>query len=148
MKFVSFSFNDIMNRQVDGISMGSAVGPSKANIFVEFLEQQLFCMVHKPHFFFHYTGEIFVSFPPRIEALNFFHCLNRLYPFPMKRKKIIMLLFPDVLVENDISSFTTSVERATLLQVYIFLCREINIVNWITTTRKSTRTHSHDIREH
>ena len=46
MKFatasVKFSFNNIMYRQVDGISMGSAFGPTMAKIFVGFHVVDLF----------------------------------------------------------------------------------------------------------
>ena len=44
MKFVttSVNFDNIMYRQVDGISMGSALGPTMAGIFVGFHEVNLF----------------------------------------------------------------------------------------------------------
>ena len=35
-KSVSFSLNEVMYRQIDDISMGSALGHILANIFVEF----------------------------------------------------------------------------------------------------------------
>ena len=35
---VEFSFNKIMYRQVDGIAMGSLLGPTLANIFMGYLE--------------------------------------------------------------------------------------------------------------
>ena len=38
-KSVSFSFNDTMYRHLDGISMGSPLGPILANIFVAFYEK-------------------------------------------------------------------------------------------------------------
>ena len=39
---VEFSFNDIMYRQIDGVSMGSPLAPCLAGIFVGHLEQSLF----------------------------------------------------------------------------------------------------------
>ena len=46
MKFATasteFSFDNIMYRLVDGISMGSALGPTMAGIFVGFHEVDLF----------------------------------------------------------------------------------------------------------
>ena len=41
-KSVSFSFNEIMYCQIEGISMGSPLGPILANIFVGFQERHLF----------------------------------------------------------------------------------------------------------
>ena len=38
---VEFSFNNIMHRQIDGVAMGSPLGPSLANIFVGYYEALL-----------------------------------------------------------------------------------------------------------
>ena len=35
---VEFSFNDIMNRQIDGVAMGSLRGPALDNIFFGYYE--------------------------------------------------------------------------------------------------------------
>ena len=42
---VEFSFNNIMYRQIDGVSMGSSLGPTLANIFVGFCEANLFTKI-------------------------------------------------------------------------------------------------------
>ena len=39
---VEFSFNDIMYRQIDGVAMGSPLGPALANIFAGYYETKLF----------------------------------------------------------------------------------------------------------
>ena len=46
---VEFSFNNIMYRQIDGVAMGSSLGPTLANIFVGFCECNLFNKIDRPH---------------------------------------------------------------------------------------------------
>ena len=51
---VSFCFNDTMY-QVDGISMVSPLGHLLTNVFMGFLELQLFDKVHKPYCYIRYV---------------------------------------------------------------------------------------------
>ena len=57
---VEFSFNNIMYRQIDGVAMGSPLGPSLANIFVGFYERRLFQMVKLPNIYLRYVDDTFV----------------------------------------------------------------------------------------
>lgn len=89
-KSVAFSFNNVMYRQVDGISMGSPLEPTLANIFVGFLEQLLFNKCPRPIFYMRYVDDIFSCFATHDEAMSFFKLLNDLHPsisFTMKVKK-------------------------------------------------------------
>ena len=61
-KSVFFSFNDTMYRQVDGISMGSPLGPIRANIFVGFYEKLFFNRFPKPYIYLHYMDDTFTCF--------------------------------------------------------------------------------------
>ena len=45
---VEFSFNNIMYRQIDGVAMGSSLGPTLANTFVGFCEANLFSKIDCP----------------------------------------------------------------------------------------------------
>ena len=102
-KSVSFSFNDIMYRQVDGISMGSPLGPILAEIFVRFL---------KPNIYLRYVDDTFACFSSCNEALSFIHCLNDLYPsltFTMDEEEDNKLPFLDILVERRSFAFVTCI---------------------------------------
>ena len=112
-KPVSFSFNEVMYREIDGISMGSPLGPILVNIFVGFHERQLFEKFPKPCIYLRYV-DTFVSFSSHSGALNFFHKLNNLHPsfaFTMEEEKNNELPFLDVLVERGKSVFLTSIYR-------------------------------------
>ena len=112
-KSVSFSFNEIMYRQIDGVSMGCLLGPILANIFVGFQERHLFDRFPKPFTYLRYVDDTFVSFRSRNDALSFFDKLNKSHSFLRftMEEENNKLHFWDVLVERCDSSFLTSVYR-------------------------------------
>ena len=78
-KSVSFSFNEIIYRQIEDVSMGSPLGFILAYIFVGFQEGRLFDKFPKPFIYLRYVDDIFVSFRSRSDALSFFDKLNQLH---------------------------------------------------------------------
>ena len=56
---VEFSFNNIMYRQIDGLAMGSSLGPMLANIFVGFCESNLFNKIDPPPMYYCYIDNTF-----------------------------------------------------------------------------------------
>ena len=111
---VSFSFNEIMYCQIEGVSTGSPLGPILANIFVGFQERHLFEKFPKPFIYLCCVDDTFVSFRSRNDALLFFDKFNELHSpltFTMEEENNNKLPFLDVLVERCDSSFLTSVYR-------------------------------------
>ena len=101
-----------MYRQVDGISMGSPLGLSLANIFVGFYEKLHFHRFPKPYIYLRYEDDTFACFSSRNEALSFFLCVNDLHPFltfTMDEEKDNKLPFLDVLVEHRLFAFITCI---------------------------------------
>ena len=79
-KSVTFSFNEIKYRQIDGISMGSPLVPILVNIFVGFHERLLFEKFLRPFIYLRYVDDSFVTFSSCDDALSFFNKLNDLHP--------------------------------------------------------------------
>ena len=71
-KSMSFSFNEIMYHQIEGVSTGSPLVPILANIFVGFYERLMFEKFPKPFIYLRYVDNTFVSFSSRNDVLLFF----------------------------------------------------------------------------
>ena len=127
MKFsttsVEFSFNNIMYRQVDGISMGSSLGPTMAGIFVGFHEVDLFSKYKAPEVYFRYVDDTFCVFGSETEAGEFFSHLNSMHPalrFTLEKENNSTLPFLNVLVYKETSAFLTTVyHKCTFTGLYI-----------------------------
>ena len=112
---VEFSFNDTMHRQIDGVAMGSPLGPALANIFVGYYEAELFKKVNKPMVYYldMSTTLLLHSTMKRIAMLFFSH-LNSLHPslhFTFEKECGGTLPFLDVLVEKNDCHIITSIYR-------------------------------------
>ena len=43
-----FSFAEIYNKEINGVAMGTKMGPSYANLFVGYIEHQVFQLIQQP----------------------------------------------------------------------------------------------------
>ena len=111
---VELSFNNTMYKQIDGVAMGSPLGPALANIFVGYYEEKLFSQTQKPPTYFRYVDDTFAIFDHEAKADEFLTNLNWLHrslKFTFEKKKGKCLSFLDVYVEKTDIAFETSVYR-------------------------------------
>ena len=111
---VEFSFNNKMYKQIDGVAMGSPLGPALANIFVGYLEEKLFIDNNQPLIYFRYVDDTFAMFEDEINYNRFLKQLNSPHQsltFTHEKEVNGKLPFLDVLVEKCNTKFLTSVYR-------------------------------------
>ena len=111
---VEFSFNNIMHRQIDGVAMGSPLGPSLANIFVGYCKALLFERVKKSCLYYRFVNDTFAAFNDEDECNEFLSHLNSLHPslrFIFEKECNRTLPFLGVMVEKNDHEFVTSTYR-------------------------------------
>ena len=75
-KEMHFSFNGAIYKQINGVAMGSPLGPILANIFVGYHEKSLLSINNnKPLAYYRYVNDVFAIFPSKSYVVDFFFTL-------------------------------------------------------------------------
>ena len=110
-----FLFDGNFYDQIDGVAMGSPLGPVLANLFMAVNEKNwLESCTNPPSFYRRYVDDIFCLMKNESEANSFLVYLNGKHPnikFTMEVEKDKKLPFLDVLISSNSGNFETSVYR-------------------------------------
>ena len=117
VKDTLFQFNDKLYRQIDGVAMGSPLGPTLANIFLSFHEKQWLhnCPVDfRPSLYRRYIDDTFLLFNDVSHVTKFLDYINSQHPsiqFTCDKESNGKLNFLDISVSRENNQFVTSVYR-------------------------------------
>ena len=75
-------YNGHLYKQIDGVAMGSPLGPTIANFFLANLEMEMFKKTNliKPTVYLRYVDDVFAIFDCNDTLVNFFNFINKLHP--------------------------------------------------------------------
>ena len=112
-----FLFNSVTYEQVDGVAMGSPLGPTLANIFMCHLENifiQNCPSEFRPVFYKRYVDDTFVLFKHPNHATQFLNYINHMHPnisFTSEHENNSKISFLDILITKTSTGFSTSIYR-------------------------------------
>ena len=111
---VQFSFNNVIYSQVDGVAMGSPLGPTLANIFMGYLETKLVNELSSQALYIRYMDDCLVI--SQSEEVNeaLFCKLNALHEKISFTKEVEInnqIPFLDILITKSKAKFLTSLYR-------------------------------------
>ena len=112
-----FLFDGKHYKQIDGVAMGSPLGPVLANIFMCHLEDILFSQcspAFRPVFYRRYVDDTFLLFRYKFDAEQFLEFANSIHDdinFTIECEENECLSFLDILITRYNQHFSTSVYR-------------------------------------
>ena len=138
-----FLFNGDLYKQLDGVAMGSPLGPVLANTFLAHLEDQYFTQSPLfPKFYVRYVDDTFCIFDNKDKVLPFKEFVNSVHPnitFTVEEEKLGILAFLDTEVHhtapNSEKQYELSVHRKSVytglyfhFSAYMPLAYKINLI--------------------
>lgn len=112
-----FLFNDSVYQQIDGVSMGSPLAPTLANIFMCDLERKFMenCPLEfKPCVYKRYVDDTLALFDNLDQAKKFLQYINKIHPninFTMETEEEMQLPFLDILISRKNNTMSTGIYR-------------------------------------
>ena len=110
-----FIFDGQFYDQIDGVAMGSPLGPVLANIFMcHFKEEWVFNNNARPSIWFRYVDDTFTLFDSKNTATQFLHYLNNCHAnikFSVEFEENGTIPFLDILIKRHSHTFSTSMYR-------------------------------------
>ena len=109
-----FQFNGNLYKQIDGVAMGSPLGPLMANTFMCSIEEKLAHENKLPNFYKRYIDDTFALVPDLTAATDFLSVLNDAHPaiqFTMETAVNNSLPFVGMVISKTDNHLSTSVYR-------------------------------------
>ena len=112
-----FIFDGTLYKQIDGVTMGSLLGPTLASAFLVYHEKnwlEHFPVEHRPLYYRRYVDDIFVLFNSTEHLKRFYSYLNSPHlniSLTIENEKDNRMSFLDVNIIREKDKFTTSVYR-------------------------------------
>ena len=112
-----FIFNETMYKQIDGVAMGSPLGPTLAMAFMCFMEEKWLSncpLDFKPQFYRRYVDDTFLIFKSSTHVHLFLEYINSQHPnikFTCDNEVNASLPFLDMTVKHNSNQISTSMYR-------------------------------------
>ena len=130
-----FLYKDGLFRQVDGVAMGSPLGPSFANFFLGHLERYKF--FHNsdinPKLYVRYVDDIFAVFSENVSVDPFFNHINQQHPqikFTVENSENNILAFLDTQIKLEDDHFESIVYRKQTYTGVLLNIEAVCPMNW------------------
>ena len=107
-----FQFNGSLNKQIDGVAMGSPLGPLLANVLMSSIEEKLDVEGKLPPCHPWYVDDTLIVMPDLSTARDFLNTLNQAHPaikFTMEVKNDGILPFLGIQILNRVPCIETKV---------------------------------------